>query len=47
MLLNIGHGIDHLFLLIFATAVAAIAAAWGMAWLGSSRNVMPVKRCPR
>src|SRR5262245_21904148 len=31
-LLNIGHAIDHLFLLIFATAVAAIAADWGMAW---------------
>src|SRR5512144_701086 len=32
LLLNIGHGVDHLFLLIFATAVAAIAAEWGMAW---------------
>jgi hypothetical protein len=25
LLLNIGHGIDHMFLLIFATAVASIA----------------------
>jgi MFS family permease len=32
LLLNVGHGLDHLFLLIFATAVAAIAAEWGMAW---------------
>jgi MFS family permease len=31
-LLNAGHALDHLFLLIFATAVAAIAADWGMAW---------------
>jgi MFS family permease len=29
LLLNIGHGIDHMFLLIFATAVAAIAADFG------------------
>jgi MFS family permease len=28
-LLNIGHGIDHMFLLIFATAVATIAAEFG------------------
>ena len=26
LLLNLGHALDHLFLLIFATAVAAIAA---------------------
>ena len=32
LLLNVGHGLDHLFLLIFATAVAAIALDWGMAW---------------
>ena len=25
LLLNVGHGLDHLFLLIFATAVGAIA----------------------
>ncbi|MBI1737556.1 MAG: MFS transporter [Candidatus Rokubacteria bacterium] len=32
LLLNAGHALDHLFLLIFATAVAAVAADWGMAW---------------
>jgi MFS family permease len=32
LLLNVGHAMDHLFLLIFATAVAAIAADWGMVW---------------
>ena len=32
LLLNLGHALDHLFLLIFATAVAAIAADWHMAW---------------
>ena len=37
LLLNIGHGLDHLFLLIFATAVAAIATEWGMAW----QDLMP------
>lgn len=31
LLLNIAHAIDHLFLLIFATAVVAIAAEFGMA----------------
>jgi MFS family permease len=31
LLLNIGHGIDHMFLLIFATAVATIAAEFGYA----------------
>jgi MFS family permease len=31
LLLNIGHGIDHMFLLIFATAVGTIAAAFGFA----------------
>lgn len=29
LLLNIGHGIDHMFLLIFATAVASVAADFG------------------
>src|SRR5688572_24191505 len=29
LLLNIGHGIDHMFLLIFATAVASIAVDFG------------------
>jgi MFS family permease len=37
LLLNAGHAIDHLFLLIFATAVAAIAADWGMVW----QDLMP------
>lgn len=37
LLLNLGHALDHLFLLIFATAVAAIAADWGMAW----QDLMP------
>jgi MFS family permease len=37
LLLNIGHALDHLFLLIFATAVAAIAADWGMVW----QDLMP------
>jgi MFS family permease len=32
LLLNLGHALDHLFLLIFATAVASLAAAWGMRW---------------
>ena len=32
LLLNVGHALDHLFLLIFATAVAAIAAEWRMVW---------------
>jgi MFS family permease len=31
LLLNVGHGIDHMFLLIFATAVATIAAEFGYA----------------
>jgi len=31
LLLNIGHAFDHMFLLIFATAVATIAADFGMA----------------
>ena len=31
LLLNIGHAIDHMFLLIFATAVASIAAEFGHA----------------
>ena len=37
LLLNAGHAIDHLFLLFFATAVAAIAADWGMLW----QDLMP------
>jgi MFS family permease len=37
LLLNVGHGLDHLFLLIFATAVGAIAAEWGMLW----QDLMP------
>ena len=31
LLLNIGHGIDHMFLLIFATAVATVAVEFGYA----------------
>ncbi len=31
LLLNIGHAFDHMFLLIFATAVATIAADFGLA----------------
>ena len=37
LLLNVGHAMDHLFLLIFATAVVAIAVDWGMAW----QDLMP------
>jgi MFS family permease len=37
LLLNAGHLMDHLFLLIFATAVAAMAVDWGMAW----QDLMP------
>ncbi|MGH7311051.1 MAG: MFS transporter, partial [Candidatus Rokuibacteriota bacterium] len=37
LLLNAGHALDHLFLLIFATAVAAIGADWGMVW----QDLMP------
>ena len=37
LLLNAGHALDHLFLLIFATAVAAIAAEWRMVW----QDLMP------
>src|SRR5216110_16700 len=37
LLLNAGHALDHLFLLIFATAVGAIAAEWGMIW----QDLMP------
>ncbi|MGH6689811.1 MAG: MFS transporter [Gammaproteobacteria bacterium] len=37
LLLNAGHAIDHLFLLIFATAVGTIAAEWGMLW----QDLMP------
>jgi MFS family permease len=37
LLLNTGHALDHLFLLVFATAVAAIAADWGMVW----QDLMP------
>src|SRR5688572_12151879 len=31
LLLNIGHAIDHMFLLIFATAVASVAMEFGYA----------------
>lgn len=31
LLLNIAHALDHMFLLIFATAVTAIAADFGIA----------------
>src|SRR3954471_5045828 len=31
LLLNVAHGIDHMFLLIFATAVASVAADFGYA----------------
>jgi MFS family permease len=37
LLLNVGHAMDHLFLLIFATAVVTIARDWGMAW----QDLMP------
>ena len=37
LLLNLGHAMDHLFLLVFATAVVAIARDWGMAW----QDLMP------
>src|SRR5690554_6053319 len=37
-LLNIGHAIDHMFLLIFATAVTAIAADFGV---GRWEDLMP------
>jgi MFS family permease len=37
LLLNTGHALDHLFLLIFATAVASIAGDWGMVW----QDLMP------
>jgi MFS family permease len=37
LLLNVGHAMDHLFLLIFATAVSAIATQWGMVW----QDLMP------
>jgi MFS family permease len=37
LLLNLGHALDHLFLLIFATAVGAIASEFGMAW----QDLMP------
>jgi MFS family permease len=31
VLLNVGHAVDHMFLLIFATAVTTIAAEFGLA----------------
>src|SRR6058998_818678 len=37
LLLNAGHALDHLFLLIFATAVGALATEWGMIW----QDLMP------
>jgi MFS family permease len=38
LLLNIAHGIDHMFLLIFATAVASIAVEFGF---GTWTDLMP------
>ena len=38
LLLNVAHGIDHMFLLIFATAVATIAAEFGYA---QGEDLMP------
>lgn len=38
LLLNIGHALDHLFLLIFATAVSAIATEFGV---GRWEDMMP------
>lgn len=38
LLLNVGHALDHLFLLIFATAVSAIAIDFGM---GRWEDMMP------
>ncbi|HET7597513.1 MAG TPA: MFS transporter [Burkholderiales bacterium] len=38
LLLNIGHGVDHMFLLIFATAVATVAADFGY---GNWTDLMP------
>jgi MFS family permease len=38
LLLNVAHGIDHMFLLIFATAVASVAADFGYA---SWQDLMP------
>ena len=32
LMLNIGHGVDHMFLLIFATAVASIATEFNSNW---------------
>src|SRR2546426_4743238 len=37
LLLNAGHALDYLFLLVIATAVGAIAADWGMIW----QDLMP------
>jgi MFS family permease len=37
LMLNAGHALDHLFLLIFATAVGSIATDWGMVW----QDLMP------
>jgi hypothetical protein len=30
LLLNVAHALDHMFLLVFATAIGAIAAAFGV-----------------
>lgn len=38
LLLNLGHALDHLFLLIFATAVSAIATEFGV---GRWEDMMP------
>ena len=54
LLLNVAHAVDHMFLLIFATAVASIAAEFGFArWedlmpFGAGAFVMLASaRCPR
>ena len=55
LLLNVAHAMDHMFLLIFATAVAAIAADFGFArWedlmpygVGAFADVRPGRRCRR
>ena len=39
LLLNVGHALDHLFLLIFATAVSAIALDFGVGrWEGADQS---------
>ena len=42
-MLNIGHALDHMFLLIFATAVGTIAAEFGFSrW----EDLMPYASAP-